>query len=203
MNNSHLMELKVMYKELVSSVKTGSRRFEKHRRKMNKFKVVPGWNRRVKSFHKTARENYLTWLEKGKERDSLEFFNMSYSKREFKKALNQCKINEKEEIDISISQKYKLKDYTAFWKEVRQKRIIAKRTNIIDGKNSCNDIIKIFTQKFLFDSQGNDDDSEDEYRLIHDLGIAWETTNKLHIKIYDHRIRHYCNELEPGMGHES
>ena len=202
MDSSHLKELKCMYKELVSSVGIGSRRFMKSRRKINRFKVIPGWNRRVKSFYKTARENYLKWLEKGKARNTIEFFNMSNSKREFKKALNQCKINEKEEIDLSISNKYKLKDYSSFWKEVRQKRIIAKKTNIIDGKNSSNDIINIFTQKFLIDAQVRNDANEEEGRLINNLRTAWENTRKFHMKISAQRLREYCNKLKPGMGHD-
>ena len=184
------------------SIEICSRQFIKQRRKINKFKVIPGWNRRVKSYYKTARENYLKWLENGKERNTEEFFKMSCSKREFKKALNQCKINEKEEIDISISQKYKLKDYTAFWKEVRKKRILGKKTNIIDGKNSCSDIINIFTKKFLLDSRVQDDVSEDECRLINKLRSSWETTRKFHMKISSYRLREYCNKLNPGMGHD-
>ena len=203
MDKSHLLELKAMYKELVVPVTAGSRQFAKRRRRINKFKVVPGWNRRVKSFHKTARDNYLKWLEKGRERDTDEFINMGNSKREFKKALNQCKVNEKEEIDISISQKYRLKNYSDFWKEVKQKRIIAKKSSIIDGKNLCSDIISIFTQKFLLDDQVDDDDvSGDECRLINHLKAFWETAGKSHIRISAHRIREYCKKINPGIGHD-
>ena len=168
MRKSHLLELKAMYKKLVVPVIAGSRQFVR-RRRINQFNVIPGWNRRIKSCHNTARDDYLEWFEKGRERDNDKFINMGNSKREFKKVLNQCKLNEKEEIDISISQKSRLKNFSDFWKEVKQKRIIAKKSSKIDGKNLCNDILNIFTQKFLSDVQVDDDVSGDEYRLINNL----------------------------------
>ena len=149
MDENHLMGLQNMYKTIVTSVSNGSRQFARQKRKKNKFKVIPGWNRRVKFLHKRARENYLRWLERDRQRGTHEFVCMSDSKREFKKALNQCKLNEKQEIDISIGEKFKLKNYTEFWKDVRQRRIITKRSNIIDDKNANEDILHIFTQKFL------------------------------------------------------
>ena len=128
---------------------------------------------------------------------------MGNSKREFEKALNQCKVNEKEEIDISINQNYRLKNYSDFWEEVKQKRIIAKKSNIIDGKNLCSDVLSIFTQKFLLDAQVDDDDvSGDESRLINHLKAFWETAGKSHIRISAHRIREYCKKLNPVIGHD-
>ena len=113
-DQGHIKEICMMYDKITSSIEAGSLQFRKEKRKRNKYKGIPGWNRNVKEFHKIAREHYLKWLDSGRCRDTVEFSHMTESRGVFKKALNDCKVNEFKEICISIEDKYKNKDETSF-----------------------------------------------------------------------------------------
>lgn len=52
---------------------------------------VPGWSDFVESYHQKARENYLAWCTVGKPRQGEAYQLMTFSRREFKKALDTCK----------------------------------------------------------------------------------------------------------------
>ena len=99
-----------------------------------KYKVIPGWNRNVKQHYKIYRMNYLKWLENGKSRESREFNVMKDSRKIFKGALNDCKLNEAREISLSIQEKYDGRDMNSFWKDVKLKNNKVKYSEVIDGK---------------------------------------------------------------------
>ena len=202
MKEDHIIELKSLYKQLVTSLSVSSQQFAKIRRKKNKFKIIPGWNRRVKSYHKIARDNYLRWVELGKPRDNCAFQYMKDSRKEFKRNLNECVLNESEEIDIAIEEKYKSKDFNGFWRDIKKKRINRKKSNIIDGKSKDNEIVDIFMQKFLIDCQNSDETENFEETLINELKRAWLTSRKFYVQISACTIRKYINNLKPGMGHD-
>ena len=145
-DREHILEIETMCKKLASSVVTGSQSFAKEKKRKNKYKVIPGWNRRVKSFHKRAREYYVAWLEVGRNRNRPEFHMMEESRKEFKKALNECRTSESQEINQSIEEKYRSKKFPEFWKDVRNKKVKNKKSNIIDGISNAQDIVHIVSE---------------------------------------------------------
>ena len=44
---------------------------------------------------------------------------MNESRKEFKKVLNDCKVNELREISISVEENFKNKNMKSFWKDVK------------------------------------------------------------------------------------
>ena len=119
----HLKQLKNFYVKLCNSILVGKSRFTKKVTKRNKYKVIPGWNRNVKHLYADARESYFRWLNKGRQRDCHEFERMKETRKLFKDALNDCKLNEARESSISIQEKFLNKDMKPFWKGVQQKII--------------------------------------------------------------------------------
>ena len=197
----HVAEIESMYAILVNAVSVASQVYRKRYIRKNKYKVIPGWNRRVKNLHSIAREHYLKWLNTGRIRDTVEFHMMSDSRKVFKKALNDCKQNEFEETCLSIEDKFKNKQMTQFWQDVRKRKINNKKSGIIDGKNDGTSIVGIFTKKFLnFTSCNND--SENERDLINKLREKWETNRKFYMQVSASTIRKLCKNMKSGMGHD-
>lgn len=97
-NVEHLKVIDNMYSHLIEIVAEASAQFNKQCIKQNKFKVIPGWKRNIKHLHRVARDNYLTWIGVGKSLNTEEHANMLISRREFKKALTQTKLNEHKEV---------------------------------------------------------------------------------------------------------
>ena len=97
-NKECLEYLDRMYESIVESVHISSLKFSKNHTMKNKFKVVPGWNRRVKSFYNEARNSYKQWLCSGKMRTGDLFERMKVTRSEFKKALKKCRHDESNEI---------------------------------------------------------------------------------------------------------
>ena len=64
-------EISYMYDSIVSSVYSSSIHLAKSYVSKNKFKVIPGWNRRVKDIYNESRIHYKTWLNLGKPRVNL------------------------------------------------------------------------------------------------------------------------------------
>ena len=143
-DESHFAQIEQMYEEMIRSIQLGSEGYSKNRRKRDKFKVIPGWNRRVRSFYADARVKYLEWIHSGRNRDTLQYERMVTSRKVFKKALNDCKKDEYQEICNSIEEKYRNKNYISFWKEIKQKKSHSKKSSIIDGKLDTYDMLKFF-----------------------------------------------------------
>ena len=116
------------------SVKTAAELVLKVKKRKNKFKTIPGWNRNVKNLHSIARNEFLNWVRSGKTQNSQEYCRMNESRKEFKLGLNNCKINDLTERLISIDENYRNKNMTLFWKEVKAASNRLKRSVIIDGK---------------------------------------------------------------------
>ena len=88
---NHLAQIEQIYDKIICSINVASQNYVRKQKKINKFKIIPGWNRRVKGLHNIARENYQKWIQCGRSRESPEFQSMVSSKKAFKKALNECK----------------------------------------------------------------------------------------------------------------
>ena len=140
-----------LFDKISLSVHKAAEHVSKIKRRRNKFKVIPGWNRNVKSLHHTARASFLNWIRSGRIRDSEEFRKMNDSRKNFKQALNRCKLNELQERSISIQQNYENKNMSDFWKNVKATSNKIKRSTLIDGKTNKFSIIDIFANKFFSD----------------------------------------------------
>ena len=196
----HLEQLRHFYLTLCDSIILGRSKFVKRMTKRNKYKVIPGWNRNVKHLYVNARERYFDWLKNGRLRDCLEFERMKESRKMFKEALNNCKLNEVRESSISIQEKYLDKDMKSFWKGVQQKNNKIKYSEVIDGKNNSMDVINIFNQKFLItESVGN---LEMEMNVIECLRNSWVTERKFHPSVSPDRIKLLVKQLNMGEGHD-
>ena len=198
---NHCKQLKDFYCDLSKSVMNGASYFVKEVKKKNKFKVIPGWNRKVKQLHANARNIYLTWINKGRNKVCIEFELMKETRRLFKAALNDCKINEIREISLSIQEKFANKDMTSFWKEVQKRNNKVKHSEIIDGKSNNSEIVDIFNNKFLKTEEMIDND-QPERDLLHSLRENWHTSDKFHLKISSVTLKELISRLSVGEGHD-
>ena len=118
-DKNHLHQIDQLIDKISWSMHVAAEYASKTKRRKNKFKVIPGWNRNVKSLHNIARIDFLNWMRCGRIRDSEEFRKMNDSRKTFKQALNDCKINELLERSISTEENYKNKNMKEFWKSVK------------------------------------------------------------------------------------
>ena len=131
----HHEQLAKFYAKLCHSVTHGRGYFVKQLTQINKIKVIPGWNRNVKHLYSNYKEKYLNWIINGKMRDGPQFEVMRETRKLFKSALNDCKLNESRESSLSIQEKYENKNIKSFWLHIQQKNNRTKYSKIIDGKN--------------------------------------------------------------------
>ena len=92
----------------------------KHKNKLKK--NVPGWNDYVKDLYHKARDKFLIWKNKGKQKNNKIHDDMKTSRKSFKSAFNHCKANENKIRDEKLVTCYKNKNSKDFWKEVRKKK---------------------------------------------------------------------------------
>ena len=118
----------------------------------------------------------------------------------FKQALNFCVANRSEEISKSVEEKYKNKDMTQFWKEVRLKQCRSKKAGIIDGKTNDEDILDIFTNKFLPDDSSSV--NNDEKLLLERIKSIWSSKKKFYPKISLVTLRNLIKKLSNGAGQD-
>ena len=145
--HTHHQQLSHFYEKLCQSVVQGREYFVKRLYKVNKFKVIPGWNRNVKHLYYSYREVYLKWISNGKIKDGIDYERMKETRKLFKHALNDCKINECRESSISIQEKYINKNMRSFWYDVQKKNNKTKYSETIDGKNYPLEVIQVFNKK--------------------------------------------------------
>ena len=197
----HLGWIDELYHNIVNAVHDSTEKYRKRSVKVNKHKVIPGWNREVKQFHSVARDHYLTWVAAGKLIGTLQHTLMLNSRKEFKKALSECQRNENKEICKSIIEKFACKDKRSFWKEVKRKKEKTKDTNLIDGQHEKNKITDIFTQNFLGTGQESSIDSElSEYYFIEEFKRKWSLNRKMFLKVSSVSLRRMIGQLNSGVG---
>ena len=196
----HRQQISNMYHSMSTSVIRGSSEFSRELTRVNKFRIVPGWNRNVKSLHAEARLKYLEWLNIGRPRNGLEFDLMKESRTLFKNALKECRLNEKKERSISIKEKFLSKSMRAFWSDVQRANNKIKISEIIDGKTKASEIVDIFTEKFL--NFQDADKSLEEQEFLRLLKREWMLKNKFHLKISHVTLRRLIEKLNIGEGHD-
>ena len=189
----------LLYDKIVDSIKVSVVEFKKNKIRKNKYNVIPGWNRRVKQFHKTCRLNFKTWFSVGKPRNGQIYDNMINSRKIFKKELKNCKKQRVDEISKSIELSFRNKDMKSFWKDIKSKRNIISNPHVIDGVSDTEGIVKLFTNKFLpqIDTVDNSDNiwgtdvlNKVKNDKVFNLCLSTDTLIKL------------INELNSGCGHD-
>ena len=198
-DRDHLQQLKCLLFKLINAVSVGSREFEKSILKLNKFKVIPGWNRNVKNFHKAARECYLKWLTGGKQVNTVDHDDMLRTRQDFKNALSSCKMNEHKETCQSIVENLINKNHRQFWKEVKKQKGVKKSTNIINGKNNDGEIAEVFAEAFL---AGQGDSTRAEVEFMKKFKEKWLSCRKMHVRISVPTLRRIILSLNSGVGHD-
>ena len=200
-SNECKKQINEMYRKIVDSVCKSSQNYIKRNIKKNKYKVIPGWNRHVKDIYKDSKEHYKRWILNGRLRYGLYFEIMKQTKSRFKEALNKCKSNEQNEIFKSIDEKLRNKNYNDFWKEVRNKKGRPSQPSVIDNSTNSNDILSLFTEKFL-PSVDHFNHNVQEGILLNRLNVARLTDRKAMLTISSNTLIKHTNKLNDGMGHD-
>ena len=187
-----------LYDLIVSSVESSSMVFLKEKTRKSKYKVIPGWNRIVKSSYLDFRDKYKVWCERGRPRDHFTFDQMRISRSVFKDKLKDCKCNENREIMLSIESKFQSKNMKDFWKEVKSKKGKNSVSNAIDGYTDSDEIVRLFSNKFIPDNFINDDNV-----IFEDEGFRNCTSENFNTAISSFRFKEYIDLLKTGGGHDN
>lgn len=198
--HDHLKEIDYIYQSICIALADSTETYKQKCIETDKFKVIPGWNREVKSFHNIARTTFLKWVATGKNRNTQEFADMVQSRSNFKKALKQCKQNENNERCKSIINAFHLKNKNKFWKEVQHKKGKEKTTNIIDGQSDPNDIIGIFTDLYL--SQNDQANLDEMEGFMNKFKGLWNNSRKMNIVMSNVSLKRAIDRLNDGVGHD-
>ena len=198
-NKEHLKKIDDMYTEIVVIFRDSVERFKKKTVKKDKFKVVPGWNRNVKYLHSVARQFYLEWVTLERPLNTVVHDRMLKSRKEFKAALRNCKLNVHEEICKSISEKFQMKNMREFWTEVKKQKGFVKTSSIIDGENENDQIVKVFAKKFFGDQ---DLQCETENDFLTEFKTRWGNSRKMFVKLSEVSLKKIITTLNSGMGHD-
>ena len=165
------------------------------------FKIVPGWNRRVKNAYNDYRTDFLSWRDSGRLKPGLEFERMKDSRKVFKQALKACKADEERERCISIEQKYSSGNSKSFWSHVKNKKSNIAQSKLIDGNFLDVDIVNLFNDKFLNDENGNLDTNPDS-EFLEELSGHWNAKPKFYCRISSITLKKIIKNLNPGKGHD-
>lgn len=196
----HLRWIDSLYYTLIMILTIVSQQYSKNCVKKDKFRVIPGWNRRVKQLHKTAREAFLSWVRTGKQINTTHHHNMLTTRKLFKNALNDAKINEHNEVCQSIAEKFSNKNFREFWKDVRKQKCCIKDANVIDGENRSKKIVNIFANNFFQGQQAVNNEKENIF--IRKFKRKWVNNKKMHMRISAVTLKKLILSLNPGVGHD-
>ena len=199
-DRSHHCHLSIFHTELTNLIERARSNFVRVNTKRDKYKVIPGWNRNVRHLYSAYRNDYLNWVISGKERPGVDYERMKNTRKLFKSALEDCKNNKKREVSLSIQEKYVNGDMKGFWGDVQKKNNKIKYSEIIDGKSKTNDIIEIFTEKFL--RIDNEVDDSEEESFLNQLKEAWQGQRKFYPTVSLERMRELIKLLKVGEGHD-
>ena len=198
-DQEHLKTIDHIYNLITSSVQKCSKNYVRGSIKKNKYKVIPGWNRCVKVLHQTAREKFLAWVKHGKGRGTVQHEEMLESRKEFKKALKDCKANEQEERNQSIMETFMLRNKTQFWSEVKKSKQ-HKVSDVIDSKCSNGEIVNLFCERFL--PIQTDCNNNDDKEICNRIKAHWPTSRKMNLNVSCVTVKKLISRLNIGEGHD-
>ena len=108
-DKTHLKKIDDLYSNIVFIIRESVELFKRKTIRRDKFKIIPGWNRNVKSLYSIARDRYLEWVAAGRLLNTPKNENMKSSRKIFKATLRNCKVNEHKKICRSITEKFQRK----------------------------------------------------------------------------------------------
>lgn len=199
-HETHLNIINKQYELICDSIAAASNDYVRNTIISNKFKVIPGWNRRVKNLHSIARASYLNWVRAGKVIGTDEHKRMVDTRREFKKALKDCKADEHKEICNSIVEKFSYGNKKKFWKEVKRQKGSIKKANIIDGIYEKQEIVDLFTDKYLCNQTEQDADCKREFMNCF-RRYWWDGQNRC-MSMSAVTLKKCIKRLNNGVGHD-
>ena len=198
-NSACHTEVENLYDIIVNSVTESSFQFRKKRIKKDKFKVIPGWNRRIKDLHTLARKHYLELVRLGKPRDHLSFDYMKIHRAQFKQELKACKVDANRESLLSIEEKFKDRNKKQFWQEVNKRRGGTMNINSIDGYSTPVEILKVFDSKFLPESVLTRDTDISCKSIVNE---GWRENTLFHMCVSSYTVKKLISKLNIGCGHD-
>ena len=126
---------------------------------------------------------------------------MLSSRRVFKNALHQCKINENKNSCHSILEKFAQRNKHEFWKEVKNKKFNQSSGSVVGGLTDPQGIAELFATKFLkSDNDMHNNNANLENELLQSIAGSWEERRKLHMKISKETLAKIILKLNKGMG---
>ena len=117
---------------------------------------------------------------------------MNESRRNIKRAFNDCKVNELRERSIAVELNFKNKSIKSFWKNIHDTKNKIKHSKLIEGHAGYEHIIEIFSNNF-FANNATSDFSMDEDTLINGLKRVWMTGYKINLIISTQGIIYLLN----------
>ena len=169
----HTVHIDTEYDVLIKSFHISTKEFRINR--LQKVKIIPGWNNYCKEKYRLAREAFLTWLIYLKIRSGSIFVDMKATRKDFAQSLRICKSNEKLIRNNNLVNALQSKNMYQFWKEVRNQRKDVQTVNdIIDGNNNDDDIANVFYKKFsviLGTSRKADSSKNSSRRIMFHLAV--------------------------------
>ena len=102
------------------------------------------------------------------------------SRKEFKKALEDCKVNEQEERSQSIMEKFVLQNKTHFWSEIKRSKQ-HKVSDVIDGKCSEGEIANLFCESFL--PMQTHCNTNADIEVCNRIKAQWSTSRKINLNL--------------------
>ena len=88
-----------------------------------------------------------------------------------------------------------------FWREVRNKNSISSSTSIIDGHSEQNEIINLFSDKFIPSSNFICSEENLISKINHKISNNY--SNRMNIKISIETLKDNIHKLKPGKGHDN
>ena len=83
-----------------------------------KYKIIPGWNQRIKRLYYESRQAFIQWKASGAQPASFEAMEMRMRRADFKHALRECRRDEEELRAESMYADLRSHDARAFWQSV-------------------------------------------------------------------------------------
>ena len=135
---------------------------------IEKTRVVPGWNSRIKHLYRRSREAFLRWKRLGSPRSGLEAMSMREARADFKYAMRECRRDEEALRAEAMAEKLRDGDYRGFWKCVGGGGGTSVRPDRIDGAVGDESIANIWARKFggVLNCVKDDHFKEEFYTLL-------------------------------------
>lgn len=115
-NEQHKERLGEFYSNIINAIRTSGT--DTFRVNSGNRRNIPGWNDLVKELYTYSREMFLIWKNNGSQREGPLALQMRQARAQFKFALRQCRLNEKQLRAEAMSRNMASHDYPRLWKDI-------------------------------------------------------------------------------------